>query len=157
VPATSKWAFYAPSLAAANTLVPYTSSKGYDVLSTVNGGEGFWVNAKSAFTVQLPTGVSITASYFQPQVDTTQNRLISGWNLIATGDNLTPSLFNQGLNITTLWAWDSGLSNWYFYAPNLDAQGGTKLTDYITSKNYLDFTAKGKTLDSTTGFWVNKP
>jgi hypothetical protein len=167
VPATSKWAFYAPSLAAANTLVSYALSKGYDVLGTVNGGEGFWVNALLPFTAQLPTGATITTSYFQPQLDTTQNKLISGWNLIATGDNVTPSLFNQGLsvptptqgvipqNVTTLWAWDSGLSNWYFYAPILEANSG--LANYITTKGYLDFTAKSKILDQTTGFWINHP
>jgi uncharacterized repeat protein (TIGR02543 family) len=167
VPVTSKWAFYAPSLASAQTLTSYATGKGYDVLDTIKGGEGFWVNAKSAFAVQLPTGAAITASDYQPRLDATQNKLISGWNLIATGDNLTPSLFNQGLsnpppstgviplNITTLWAWDSGLSNWYFYSPSLEVNGG--LANYISTKNYLDFTVKGKTLDSTTGFWVNKP
>jgi YD repeat-containing protein len=166
VPATSKWAFYAPLLAANQTLTSYAAGKGYDVLDTVKGGEGFWVNAKSAFTVQLPTGVSIATGYFQPQLDTTQNKLISGWNLIATGDNVTPSLFNQGLSVTqpaqgvipqnviTLWAWDSVLSNWYFYAPSMEVNGG--LANYITTKGYLDFTDKGKTLDPTTGFWVNR-
>jgi hypothetical protein len=166
---TSRWAFYAPSLAAANTLASYASGKGYDVLATVNGGEGFWVNAKAAFTVQLPTGTAITTSDYQPHLDTTQNKLISGWNLIATGDNISPSLFNQRLsatppvigviplNITTLWAWDSGVAKWYFYSPSLEAQGGSNLTDYITSKSYLDFTARGKMLDPTTGFWVNHP
>lgn len=56
------------------------------------------------------------------------------------------------LNFITLWAWDNGLGNWYFYAPSLEANGG--LTNYITSKGYLDFGLK--TLEPTSGFWLNK-
>ena len=85
--------------------------------------------------------------------------------MFATGDNPTPSEFNlrlsvippaQGtipLNLTTLWAWDSALGGWYFYAPGLEVTGG--LVNYISSKNYLDF--GNKTLAPATGFWVNKP
>ena len=83
-------------MATANSLDGYAASKGYDVLAAINVGEGFWDNAITAFTVQLPAGTAIT-----------------------TGDNLTPSFFNRGLtviqpalnvipqNITTLWAWDT--------------------------------------------------
>jgi len=60
-------------------------------------------------------------------------------------------------NLSTLWAWDNAESKWYFYAPNLDAKGGTVLTDYIASKGYLDFTAANRLLWPGTGFWVNKP
>jgi hypothetical protein len=54
-----------------------------------------------------------------------------------------------------LWAWDGALSSWYFYAPSLDNSG--ELANYLTSKNYKDFITNGKTLDATTGFWVNHP
>jgi hypothetical protein len=54
-----------------------------------------------------------------------------------------------------LWAWNSGLSNWYYYSPSLDANGG--LSTYITSKGYLDFMTSSKTLGPGVGFWVNKP
>jgi hypothetical protein len=168
VAATSRWAFYSPSMTS-GALVTYAAGKSYDVLDIVKAGEGFWVNASTNFTAQFPTGTSISTSYFQPQIDTAQNKLLSGWNLVATGDNVSATAFNQKLsttppnagvipqNLITLWAWDSGVSNWYFYSPNLEAQAGTKLTDYINSKSYLDFTIRGKILDSTTGFWVNKP
>lgn len=93
----------------------------------------------------------------------------AGWVNLASAPTYNPTArgFNSGLsstppapgvtasNITSLWAWDAPLSKWYFYAPNLEAQGGTALTDYITSKNYLDFGTK--TLDPTMGFWVNTP
>jgi hypothetical protein len=49
-----------------------------------------------------------------------------------------------GSDITTLWAWDNPLSQWYFYAPSLDKNG--TLQSYITGKSYLDFAQKGKTL-----------
>jgi hypothetical protein len=152
VPATSKWAFYAPSMNSTD-LAAYAASKSYDVLSTVVGGEGFWVNAKTTFTAPLPSGTAISSASFQG--------MASGWNLIAIGDNKTPSQFNALVGattpLTTLWAWDAAQANWYFYAPSLEAKGGTALTDYITSKVYLDFTANSKTLGPGAGFWVNKP
>ena len=163
VPATSRWAFYTPTLAdggAANAV-----SKGYDFLTVINGGEGFWVNAKAAFTAPLPAGAAILSGSFQVQSNPALNKLLTGWNLIGTGDNLTPSAFNQSLsvtppaigtipaNVTTLWGWDSTLVNWYFYAPTLDSAG--TLASYITSKNYLNFGTK--VLDPATGFWVNIP
>ena len=126
-------------------------------LTTVNGGEGVWVNAKNLFAAQLPTGAPIKSASFQS--------LPPGWNLIAVGDNLTPREFNAALsetlptpgviplNIVTLWAWSAVQSNWYFYAPSLDRSGG--LSGYVASKSYLDF-ATG-VLDPGSGFWVNKP
>ena len=72
--------------------------------------------------------------------------------LTAVSYTITPSAFNASLsvtpptagvvpiNLTSLWAWSNAQSKWYFYAPSLEAQGGTALTDYITSKAYLDFT-----------------
>lgn len=162
IAATSKWAFYTPSLADGGAA--YAASKGYDFLTAINAGEGFWVNAKTAFAAQLPAGTAVTTSDFQDQL-VPPNKLPQGWSLIATGDNKTPSDFNKAVgvsppspgvipvNLTTLWTWDSGLSNWYFYAPSLDSNG--TLASYITSKNYLNFGAN--TLTPTTGFWVNHP
>jgi hypothetical protein len=130
-------------------LAAYAASKSYDVLSTVNGGEGFWVNAKAAFTAPLPSGTPISSTSFQS--------MASGWNLIAIGDNKTPSQFNTLVGVaaplTTIWAWDGVQTNWYFYAPSL-VNAGTQAA-YIASKGYLDFGAK--VLDPTMGFWVNKP
>jgi hypothetical protein len=163
VPATSRWAFYTPSLTDGGAA--YAASKGYDFLTTVNGGEGFWVNAKVASILPLPTGTALTTISFQDQPNPAQNKLMAGWNLIANGDNISPSTFNHDLslmppapgatpiNVTTLWAWDSTLGNWYFYAPSLEANGG--LPNYIASKKYLDFAVKA--LDPTMGFWVNRP
>jgi uncharacterized repeat protein (TIGR02543 family) len=168
-PATTKWAFYAPSMTASE-LATYTLSKGYEALSTtntINGGEGFWVNAKIGFAVQMPAGNPIVSAYFQDNAsDPTQNKLLKGWNLIATGNDKTPSDFNKELspstqgtsvipnNLITLWAWDSAKTNWYFYAPNLEAS--STLVTYIANKFYLDFSATNKMLGQGVGFWVNK-
>lgn len=142
-PATNKWAFYSPSLDASGALAGYVTGKGYDLLTTVNGGEGFWVNAKQAGNVNLPGGTTSGAA------------LIKGWNLVSTSSMASPRQFCDAQNggVTTLWAWDSALSNWYFYSTNLDNSGG--LTGYIAAKGYLNFGAK--TLDPSMGFWVNKP
>lgn len=168
IQSTSKWAFYAPSMTAPN-LATFAAGKGFDVLATINGGEGFWVSAKQPFTVLQPVGTTINAAYFQEQIDPALNKLGKGWNLIGTGEITTPSAFNIGLsvipppagtipqNVTTLWVWDNAQSNWYFYAPSLEAKGGTALTDYITGKGYLDFTANGKMLGQGVGFWLNRP
>ncbi|HLA36217.1 MAG TPA: hypothetical protein VJ001_15245 [Rhodocyclaceae bacterium] len=155
---TGRWAFYSPSLTAAD-LASYAANKNYDVLSSVNGGEGFWVNAAIPFGASLPAGSAIASTSFR-------TRLGTGWNLISTGDNKTPLAFNNGLSdtppspsqvaapvLTSLWAWNSDKSGWYFYAPSLDNEA--TLSSYIASKSYLNFSAK--TLAPGMGFWVNKP
>jgi hypothetical protein len=78
--------------------------------------------------------------------------------LVATGNEVTPSAFDLSLsetpsatgvipqNMITLWARDSALSQWYFYAPGLEVNNG--LTLYLASKDYRDFTAASKKLGS---------
>ena len=135
------WAFYTPLQADGGKA--YAASKGYDFLATINPGEGFWVNAKSSFTPALPTGSAISLA---------ASNLSTGWNLVATGDSLTPTTFTTNIgNITTLWAWDNVNSNWYFYAPSLAAN--STLASYISNKNYENFGMLA--LNNGLGFWVN--
>ena len=141
------WAFYTPSQTDGGQA--YANSKGYDFLSTINAGEGFWINARTSFNVALPTASAVRTAAFQ--------NISSGWHLISTGDSKTPAAFNTDVAATTLWAWDSAQSKWYFYAPSLQAQGGTALSDYIKANGYLDFTSASKTLGPGTGFWIYKP
>lgn len=147
---TPGWQFYTPQMDAP-TLQAYASSKGYSVLSVINPGEGHWVNAKAAASLGPQAGLPFAL---------TSANLVSGWNLVATGNNVTPPVFNLSLsaasiNLTTLWAWDNPQSKWYFYAPSLEANGG--LANYVASKGYLDFAQYGKTLGNGAGFWVNRP
>jgi len=147
------WQFYTPQMDSA-ALQTYATGKGYAVLATINPGEGYWVNIKAQPALGTQSGASIVL---------TGSNLIKGWNLVATGENLTPGEFNAKLNaaavpasLTTLWAWDNAKSAWYFYAPSLEAQGGTALSSYLASKGYLDFTTANKKLGNGTGFWVNR-
>ena len=150
------WAFYTPNQADGGAA--YAASKGFEPMTSIAGGEGFWVNAKTPFSVAMPTGPLIDSTSFK--------NLGPQWSLIATGDSKTPSAFNVTLsatapaagqvpnNFNSLWAWDATLGKWYLYVPSLDATGG--LASYIQAKGYLDFAATNKKLSPGTGFWVNK-
>jgi hypothetical protein len=169
IAATSKWAFYTPLQSDGGQA--YALSKGYDFLVTIDGGEGFWVNSNvgTSFTVPLPSGGNpISSTQFADQLSPLTNHLPKGWSLISIGDNRSPSGFatvlstsqpTQGtvpLSIVSLWAWDNSKLKWYFYAPDLD--NAKTLANYISSKQYLDFSATPvKALDPSTGFWVNHP
>lgn len=161
VSAKTVWAFYAPSMNSAN-MATYASAKGYDVLTTINAGDGFWVNASQVTSVKLPYGSQLSSSRFGP---TGSTPLPKGWSLIAVGDSPTPNDFNLALgsttpssgsvpiNVTTLWAWDAEAMNWMFYAPSLLNTG--TLDTYIGTKLYESFGSKS--LSPAIGFWVNKP
>ena len=153
--ANAKWFFYSPSLPA-QALSDYASSRNYEVLTTINVGEGFWISTVVPNAQQLPPGASVPTTVFQA---TGRKPLGKGWNLVSTSDSVTPAQFvaTQGSSVSSIWAWDNAQSKWYFYAPSLAAQGGTALSDYITANGYLDFASVNKTLGPGVGFWVNKP
>jgi hypothetical protein len=56
-----KWAFYSPSLSSA-ALSSYASDQSYEVLSSINSGEGFWVNASTAFGLSLSSSSNSSSS-----------------------------------------------------------------------------------------------
>ena len=145
--AQNKWQFYTPSMES-QELQAYAAGKGYDVLSQINAGDGYWVNAKIAASVMTQPGDTVSLA---------ATNLTSGWHLLATGETKTAAAFNAVVASTTLWVWDTVQSKWYFYAPSLQAQGGTVLSDYIKTNGYLDFTSASKTLGPGVGFWVNVP
>ena len=173
------WAFYTPLQSDGGKA--YAASKGYDFLSAINPGEGFWVNAQTEFTVTLPSGKAVKSSSFMPETASPAalggaHALPHGWSLIATGDAPTPSQFDAAIatavstppaagsggayaNLTTLWAWDSTRTGWYFWAPSLVNSSG--LASYLVGKGYFDFATMPSTptgtLSPATGFWVNMP
>ena len=160
IPTQSTWAFYSPALA--NGGAEYAVSKGFAMLIAINGGEGYWLDAAQPFDTPLPMGSAITAAKLP-------EHLSPGWNLVAIADALTPRQINASLgqappqpdaipvNLNTLWTWDNTQNKWYYYSPELDAQGGTALADYTGGHGYLDFMAKGKTVGQGIGFWVRMP
>jgi hypothetical protein len=174
---SGQWAFYTPTQTDGGEA--YALSKGYIFLTTINAGEGFWVNAKTTFTAPLPTGTAVQSSSFMPATTSPvaaggAHALPHSWSLIATGDSPTPAQFDQYIstalanppaqgsvytNLTTLWAWDATNSSWYFWAPSL--VNTNSLAGYLTQKSYKDFStipsATTGTLSPTTGFWVNMP
>lgn len=157
---TSKWALYVPSMTAA-TLASYNQGKGYDTLATIGSKEGFWVNASVAGTFMGPLATPPSPGAPAAALNLLESDLKVGWNLVASADNKAPTQLNAGLTsslaanskaINAIWAWDAQRNNWRFYAPSLEAQGGTSLTDYITSHAYESFTAP---ISNADGFWVN--
>ena len=138
--ASAKWAFYSPSMTA-QELSTYATGQGYEVLTSIDGGEGFWVNAKTAFTASLPSAPAVSLA-------TVQAGLKSGWNLVALGETKNAS----DLTAASVWAWDNARSAWYFYAASLNTSG--ELANYLNSNGYLSFTTNSKNLGIGTGFWA---
>lgn len=165
-PHPSKWAFYNPNMDDSGQA--YAASKGFELLTTINAGEGFWVNANTEFSVPLPSGQAVQSKSFETTVGS--HALPSGWSLIAIGDYKDPAGFNYQLsvtpptagtiplNVTTVWAWNAVLSKWYFWSPVMVNQG--TLTNYIESKGFLDFatmpTSQAGVITPSMGVWVNK-
>jgi hypothetical protein len=157
----ARWAFYAPTLQG-TPLDSFLAENGYDNLTTINAGTGFWLKAKQAFKASLPGGATVPAAVVA-------GTLAPGWNLISFGEATSANQFantlsqpnlpigNVSRQLSTLWSWDSAKSKWYFYSPTLDAQSGTALQDFNETVGYLDFTALGKSLTPTAGFWVSFP
>jgi uncharacterized protein (TIGR01370 family) len=151
--ASNKWAFFSPQMTA-QALNDHVSKQGYETLSAINTGEGFWVNIQAASVQQIPPGASSPVTAFKA---TGSKALGKGWSLVSTSESVSPSQFNTSLGNTliSIWAWDNPTGKWYFYAPSLASQGGTVLADYIKTQGYLDFASAGKTLGAGIGFWVN--
>ncbi len=175
LPVNSQWAFYAPSMTAA-ALSSYAAGKSYAVLERIEPGEGYWVNAKGAFSFQPKAGVP---SATVPQA------LARGWSLLGVGgEAVTPAAFDKALgvgalsghslcypgecwqvsgglaavpSINTLWSWDAKASRWRFYAPSLALQAGVVLKTYAESKGYDPYDLEELVyLHTGEGFWVNK-
>ena len=153
-----KWVFYAPSMAP-SVLATYAQSMGYDVLSSIASKEGFWVNAATSVVLTNPLAPPPTPG--GTPVTLLESDLQPGWNLMANAYSMTPSQLNAALSsslnaadkaIVTVWAWDVPNAKWKFYAPSLQAQGGTVLADYISNKGYLPFSTA---LSASEGFWLN--
>lgn len=166
--AARTWQIYTPMLNA-SALAEHARRQRIEVLTTIAGGDAYWVLAKAPFS--LPAVGTAGDSYTLTGAD-----LFRGWNMAITGENITPKDLNTALQgsfaslppapgakaaptpagFISLWAWDSTANNWYFYAPALDNASGM-LAHVISRRGLLDFTTTGKTLGPGVGFWVNMP
>ncbi len=171
------WAYYAP--AQSDFGRSYAASKGYEFLTTIAAGEGFWLNAKVSFALTLPSAPAVASSSFVPALTAPAaaggtRALTHGWRMIATGDSVSPAQFDAAIatvpsttpsagqvqtNLTTLWAWDATQQRWYYWSPALVNSGS--LAAYLSSKAYLDFANLPNTpagaLPPTRGLWINMP
>jgi hypothetical protein len=158
-----RWAFYSPQLTDAANAV-YAAAHNYEVLATIGPGTGYWVNALVPITLPMQSGAGLSYNPFNFAA------LPSGFNLIASATDATPSEFNLNVNQTppapgvvptnnfvSLWTWDAVARSWYFYAPELESVGGLPAVKaYADSHGYRHFQDYGKTIGFGAGFWVNK-
>jgi chitodextrinase/alpha-tubulin suppressor-like RCC1 family protein len=172
-PLTDNWAFYSPQLTHAGNIAYATDpTRNYDVLTTINPGEGYWINASTNLTLPPQVGPLFRYDNANFAALAPGGSFNSGWYLIATSDVLTPSDFNILVsptppapgtvptgNFFSLWTWDAGALRWYFYAPILEAQPGglANVKAYADNHGFLHFQDTGKTLGMGIGFWVNRP
>ncbi|MBI3042931.1 MAG: hypothetical protein HYY78_08915 [Betaproteobacteria bacterium] len=72
--AAGRWAFYSPTLTVAGNAA-YAASQNYEVLATINAGEGYWVNSIPQRTLPAQTGTEFAWN------GTSFGALPSGFNL----------------------------------------------------------------------------
>jgi len=157
-----QWYFHSPLLGSSANAA-YAQSRGYHVLTSINPGEGYWVNALSPLSLPAQVGAPFdwTRSVFLA--------LPSGFNLLAQHTARTPVEFNLLMSptgdlggvptdaIITIWAWDAFNARWYFHSPLVEAGGGIQsVKSYADSHNFQHFPDFDKKLEPGMGFWVNK-
>ncbi len=153
-----KWAFFSPTMTPTQ-LASYAAGKNYSVLQVVHPGEGYWVNVSRPVAIPARSGGSISLA---------TNSIVTGWNLLGTGQQLMPSALNAFLSVSTpppgtipqnfvsLWGWDADSARWLFYSPGLEASGGLPAVKAYTDANgYLDFPTLNRPLGHGVGFWVH--
>lgn len=161
--ATRRWRFHTPQLAQAASAA-YARANGYEVLTLVPPGEGFWVNVYQPINVVAPTGTGFNYDIVNfPS-------LPGSFNLLAIGSTLSVQQFANNVgsppsppaSFNALWAWDAQYTKWYFYSPSLE-QPGAPFTNlqYCTANGFQDFgggaaPAATLSLHSGLGFWVEK-
>ncbi|MDP2105846.1 MAG: hypothetical protein Q8J76_07615, partial [Desulfobulbaceae bacterium] len=123
----------------------YAKSKGFELLSTVLPGEGFWVNVQS----DKPPTTDIRGELAKdPSL-----ALAKGWNLL--GLKSGQSLWIEDRSdaektaIESLWKWKGKEKKWAVSLPNApDGDGGQA---YADSKGFTLL----ESIDPGEGFWVN--
>lgn len=130
----NSWAVYLPGESPPGE---YAGAKGFNDLSTIDPGEGFWVNSKAAQNVAV-TGTEQTGNTLS---------LAKGWNLAGLPISSAISvsdIFSDSSKFTSIWKWEN--NQWAVYLPGETTQG-----TYAASKGFNVLT----TISDGEGFWVN--
>lgn len=154
------WAFRTPTLS--DKGAAWAASRGYELLSNIQPGEGFWVSARVEHTVPLQ-GAAIPATAFAPlgTVQPGALALAAGWSLIGAGQDQRPAEFHAAIGgkssgLVSLWAWDAAQSKWLFYAPSLAEHGSKAHADYVEKRGMVDFFGSNRRLAPASGLWVHR-
>lgn len=152
--ANMKWNVTSPN----GTLTSAIEALGNELgtLSTISGGEGFWVKSGTAFNLNLSGTEAASVKV-----------LNNGWNLISfsgTGTKDVADIFASNSNIYTVWEFDKSTNNWKAWSPSnavkdaISAAGLTALSEVSSGKGYWVNTQMATTvgIDLTTPESVNK-
>jgi len=113
----------------------YASSKGFQVLSTINAGEGFWLNMNSAGSLTITGNAPSTSNLY----------FVQGWNLVGLKTDAEKNITDiVPDNAISAWKWQNG--NWAVWLPD-----SAQLQEYASSKGF-DILEK---VSATDGFWIN--
>jgi len=133
------WAVSLPDLSD-EAASAYIEAKGFLMLETLSGGEGYWLNAKQAFTLKV--------SGKNPEDDSIE--LSKGWNLVGLkgGESveITKLIAGKEGEVISIWKWKD--NTWAVYLPSLGAEA---TQSYANAKGFevLDKINPGE------GFWIN--
>jgi len=133
---SGSWAVYLPG--ENDDGASYAAGKGFGTLSSINTGQGFWINSSIPQTLSV-SGVDLSGSL----------TMTAGWNLAGLKKDQSKTISNlisgNASSIASVWKWDSG--SWAVYLPG-EGDGGES---YAAGKDFGWLS----TVNSGEGFWVN--
>ncbi len=120
--------------------ISYAMNKGFLLLTDISAGEGFWVNASEAFTLDVPGNSP-------PDLEVVCE---SGWNLIglkgSESKTIADLIDGNEDQILSIWKWVA--DNWAVYLPSL---GEATTETYAGNKGFILL----EQINPGEGFWVN--
>jgi hypothetical protein len=125
------WLIWSPS----NSITQIINSYGLNMISSIQAGEGFWVNAVKGVSVDINGNEEYGLEVLN---------IDSGWNLVGVGKNISVAdLSNLGV-VKTVWKWSG--NNWQIWSPD------NEIKNLITKYGLQTIS----TIEQGEGFWVNK-
>jgi hypothetical protein len=128
-----KWLVFIPG---ETTSGAYAASKGFDNLTGITSGQGFWVESKADQQVTISGTLDYSPLIFTP-----------GWDLVGLKSDQAISvtaMTSLNSDIVSMWVWENG--NWLVAMP-----GETTMGAYAASKKFGELT----TIYPLEGFWLN--